>query len=374
MGYNIENNARLANSLETIRDAYNHRNRRIPFQIFTTSYWVSGETPSRIPKDYFTNPASMLRYQLNKIEQHMERFDDDYIPFLFPWYGTVVLPSAMGGEVVYNQGLDPAIRGSILKTPGDVRNFTRPDPEKDGLMPRVLETIRYFRKHSDLPISHTDPQGPFTTALTLAGPENLFAWLYTNPEEVHQLMEFCTELFIDWIRTQKKAIGDVAGKNCFPHGIILPEEFGQVWLSDDDCVAISAKHYREFVVPYNAKIFRTFNGGTLHYCGSAAHQAENFLATDGLTGINNFCMGDFQQVFQMQEKFQNRISMAVCDFNPQELLEYYSELSSGLKTKGTILGAYIAPEFALHKGKYNAISRDGNDVAKRTYKIIQDLF
>jgi len=35
-------------------------------------------------------------------------------------------------------------------------------------MPRVLETIRYFRQHSDLPISFTDPQGPFTTALTLA--------------------------------------------------------------------------------------------------------------------------------------------------------------------------------------------------------------
>ena len=48
-------------------------------------------------------------------------------------------------------------------------------------MPRVLETIRYFREHSDLPISFTDPQGPFTTALTLVGPATLFVWLYEYP-------------------------------------------------------------------------------------------------------------------------------------------------------------------------------------------------
>jgi len=48
-------------------------------------------------------------------------------------------------------------------------------------------------------------------------------------------MEFCTEAFVRWIRVQKREIGDDRGRCCFPHGIILPEQFGRVWLCDDDC-------------------------------------------------------------------------------------------------------------------------------------------
>lgn len=46
------------------------------------------------------------------------------------------------------------------------------------------------------------------------------------------------------------------------------------------------------------------------------HQVNNFLATETLTGINNFCMGDFEQVFKMQEKFRGKQAMMVCDFAP----------------------------------------------------------
>ena len=35
---------------------------------------------------------------------------------------------------------------------------------------RYAERVRCFREHSDFPIPFADPQGPFTTALTLAGP------------------------------------------------------------------------------------------------------------------------------------------------------------------------------------------------------------
>ena len=67
---------------------------------------------------------------------------------------------------------------TVISGPEEVRQLSLPDPHKAGLMPRVLETIRYFREHSDFPISFTDPQGPFTTALTLTGPATLFVWLY----------------------------------------------------------------------------------------------------------------------------------------------------------------------------------------------------
>ena len=362
---------RSAASYARIEDVYCHRDKSVvPFQVADVNYWLSGETPALVPDDYFTDCATMLRYQLAKIERHMATYDDDYIPFLFPWYGTGVLPSALGAKILFQPKMDPAVDGIVVSTPEQVRRLTLPDPERDGLMPRVLETIRYFREHSDLPISFTDPQGPFTTALTLAGPERLFVWLYEEPRAVHELMEFCTEAFIRWIKVQKQAIGEERGRCCFPHGIILPEQFGKVWLCDDDCVAISAAQYREFVVPYNARVFREFGGGTLHFCGSAEHQIENLAATEGLVGVNNFCMSNFRQIYRMQAAFAGRIALKVCDFSPLHIASYYDELFRDLRRRGTIVGAFVSPELALHNGKYEMRSRLGPEIAREAYACL----
>jgi uroporphyrinogen-III decarboxylase len=286
---------RIAASYVRIEDAYRHRdNGVVPFQVADVNYWLSGETPALIPDDYFTHCESMLQYQVQKIQRHMEAYDDDYIPFLFPWYGTGVIPSALGAKIVFQPKMDPAVQGTVVTSPEQVRRLSMPDPHQDGLMPRVLNTIRYFREHSELPISFTDPQGPLTTALSIVGPATLFVWLYEYPRAVHELMEFCTEAFIRWIKVQKQEIGPQRARCCFPHGIVLPEQFGKVWLCDDDCGAISPAQYRQFVVPYNARVFREFGGGTLHFCGSAEHQIANLAATEGLVGVNNFCMGNFR--------------------------------------------------------------------------------
>jgi hypothetical protein len=128
--------------------------------------------------------------------------------------------------------------------------------------------------------------------------------------------------------------------------------------------------YREFVVPYNSRVFQAFGGGTLHFCGSAKHQIENFLATEGLTGINCFCMGDFDQIRRMQQAFDNRLTLMVCDFTPLDIESYLRDLLAGLRTKGTILATYPAAEFALEGGKYQIVSRDGAQLAQEAARII----
>ena len=290
---------RTAASLDRIEDVYRHKaNAAVPFEVVDANYWLSGETPALIPDDYFTNCQSMLDYQVGKIQRHMADYDDDYIPFLFPWYGTGVIPSALGARILFQPKMDPAVESTVITAPEQVRRLELPDPQRDGLMPRVLETIRYFREHSDLPISCTDPARAVHHRTDDRRSGDAVCLAVRISRGVHELMEFCTEAFIRWIKVQKQEIGSERGRSCFPHGIILPERFGRVWLCDDDCGAISAAQYREFVVPYNARIFREFGGGTLHFCGSAEHQIENFAATEGLVGVNNFCMGNFRQTLQ----------------------------------------------------------------------------
>jgi len=75
--------SRISESYEKIKGVYEHRDDGImPFLVSDVNYWLSGETPDLIPEDYFTNPATMMQYQVKKIERHMEQFDDDYIPLL----------------------------------------------------------------------------------------------------------------------------------------------------------------------------------------------------------------------------------------------------------------------------------------------------
>ena len=361
---------RINNSFSKIKSAFKHEpNAEMPKLIMDINYWVSTMAIGDIPENYFTDHSVMFDYQIKSITRHMEQIDDDYIPALFPWYGTGIIPSAMGCEVSFVEKMDPAVESKVVFTPEDVKSLKMPDPYKDGLMPRVLETIDYMVANADIPVAITDNQGPFNIALCLCGPEVLFLWMYEHPKAVHELMDFCTEALIEWIKVQKKHTEKGQDTGIFPHLIKLPEEFGGIYLCDDDCSVISAAHYKEFVVPYKARVLKAFGGGTIHFCGSAMHQLQNFLQTEGLTGINNFCMGDFKQVAKMQELFEDKIVLKVCDFTPLHIKKYYTELFSFLKSKGTIVGSYVAPELALDEGKYHIVSRDSGEMVKELKEV-----
>lgn len=347
----------------------------LPIVIQDTNYSITGEEPDSIPDDYFGEASfgTMVDYQLRKIATHLERYDDDYVPYLFPWYGTGVVPSALGCDILFQPKEEPAVHGAIIGQPEGIRTLIPPDPYRDGLMPRVLRCIDYMRAHSDLPVSVTDCQGPFNIALNLVGVEAISLWMYDYPTAVHELMDFCTTVLIDWVKVQKQHAGQPLESGAFPHFTVLPEGFGGVWISDDDCTILSPHLYRQFVVPYNSRVFRAFGGGTLHYCGSAPQQLENFAATDGLTGINNWCMGDFAQVFRAQELFEGRIALMLSDYTALDIRGYFTDLLAGLRRTGTILCTCPSSTIATVGRRTQTQHRDAAAVGAEAWAVIHEL-
>jgi hypothetical protein len=371
--YNTDPKSRFNKNYEDIRRVYAFKNDSIPFIVNDVNYWLDGEDPELMPADYFTSPASMTNYQIKKIEYHLQNFADHYIPFLHPWYGVGVVPTALGcGYFIPEKG-DPSLKTTVIKNPEDILKLKKPDPYKDGLMPRVLETIDYMADNTQLPVCVTDTQGPLTIALSICGVENLFVWMCTHPDLAHKIMQFCTEVLIDWIKVQKKHAGIDINKGAWPHGIVLPEGFGGAYVCDDDCTTISADLYKEFVVPYNSRVLKEFGGGTLHFCGTAMHQLENFLLTDGLTGINNFCMGNFEQIYRMQELFENKIAIMACDFAPLDIDKYIDSLFEKLKTKGIIVAIYVASTFALNNHTYSVTARNPKETSRAVYRKLEEV-
>ena len=194
---------RIARSRERLRAAWSRQNDGPVFIISDVNYALCGQ--SDIPADYF-EPAVMFEYQKSKIERHMREIDDDYIPVFHPWYGTAVVPSALGVDVRFQKGLDPTASGIVLGDAADIRKLREPGYQSDGQFPDVLRCLKYFREHTDAPVCVTDTQGPFNIALTLAGAENLFVWMYQEGALVHELMAFCTHVLIQWVQAQKAVL------------------------------------------------------------------------------------------------------------------------------------------------------------------------
>ncbi len=347
-----------------------------PFIVNSALYWVFGLDTDTFPPDYFDDPAVMTNFQERTYYDQVKEIDDDFVPYLMPWFGTVVTASAFGCKIEFLPKQDPAAnpRYYPIQKPEDIKALTIPDPDKDGLMPKVLEFIRYMQKNSFLPVGITDFQGPLTTANQLIGYDKLIYLMFDYPNLMHELMDKVTEALILWVKKQKEVIGEPMNECIGDQQVYLGKNAG-IWFSDDDAVLMSPETYREFVVPYNSRILTEFGGGIVHYCGNATHHVENFLNMEGLLGLNIYNLYNIPSVARLQAQVQDRIALFVCDFTPVQFENYYKELLSTLSYKGIVIDSQFSPVVGLLKGgKYDAIRRDLKPGRKAVYEYLKNYF
>ncbi len=360
---------------ETIRSAFLFKNETSPYLIYDAGYWLFGDVREHIPLDYCDeDPASMIRYQQEGIERHVANYDDAYIPFLMPWYGTGVLASGFGVNIKFQDYMDPAVDLPPISDVAQLNDLKPPDPQRDGLMPRVLNTIRAMRERGELPVGVTDCQGPLTTALQIIGYDKMIYWMYDHPQAVHDLMQLVSDALIAWVKVQKETAGQSLDDDAYVLGIKIPGGYGGVWFSDDDCVIFGPQLYREFVVPYNSQVLKAFGGGSIHYCGTATQHIENYLATEGLTCIQNLNLDKLDEAAKMRHALAEKgIVYMTADFNVQDdyIDEYYRTLFEKMDTRGLIVAVYIAPAITLARGQYGAGNRDPLETGKAIERVIQ---
>lgn len=361
---------------DQISEVYTFKNHKPAVLMMDAANWIFGEIPGTYPKDYCEgNYEGMLEHQLQKIEFHFQQgYDDCYEPFLMPWYGTGVLASGFGANVIINPGMDPAVGMSEIKTVDQIYELKMPDYEKDGMMPRVLETIDYFKENCDLPIMLTDTQGPLTTALSLVGYENFIYWMYDEPEAIHELMRKSAEGVIGWAKTQKSRIGIADEEPGYQMAVRTGTGQGGIVFSDDDTIMLSEDLYAEFVKPYNEMVLDAFGGGCIHCCGNVTHQLENLKKTKGLTLYHNMTLDNLEEAEKLHNGLADAgIAYVAGDFAPADsrIEGYFKEYFQRLSPEGLILASYIAPATALRKGKYDAIERDAAKLGQKVYEVIQ---
>lgn len=366
----------LSTRIEKIARAFNKAPLRsaddLPVIVNTPCYFAFSTYDK--PEDYFSSPASMLAYQENGYEAHLNAVEDDSVPYFMPWFGTGVLASGFGCVIKLEEGPgnDPAVAGPCVQSPSDVTHLKLPDPYNDGWMPRVLESIDYARENSDLPVGLTDMQGPLDTAGQMCGQERLFMWMYEEPEAVHALFDIVTEAFIEWTRVQKKHIGEgldwsngLQGVGASPIG---------VWESDDDMIMVGPDQYAEFVAPYVSRIFEVFGGGSLHFCGSGYQHLHTIREMKGVRVVNTSPMANYDAFAEFRAGLPDDVVVQLQDLAPTDVETYYRKLLAPLDDlSGVMLATFVVDGLGINlDGGYVPVEWEPFEVANRIVAVVRE--
>ena len=250
----------------------------------------------------------MLRHQLDGISKTM-RGQTDYCPFLEPWFAVPALVEPLGVGIRWFENDWPAAeRPLITDNPSDVYKLEIPKPFTTPLWKKIKEAIEHFQlcTNGDIPVSVTDPQDPLSMATMIWDTGALMTAMYTDPKEVHYLLDLLTEHFIVYTDAQLKIIEHKA----FPgHSFPLGIEGNGISMSCDNIIMLSPEIFEEYCLPRYAKISEHFNGLYLHSCGNYRHLVSSILKIPRLRGVNYHSSPTEMDPYEVRPKLNGKVSV-----------------------------------------------------------------
>lgn len=239
-----------------------------------------------------------------------------------------------------------------------------PDLEK-SIGGKVFQTYRYFRDRlreypvcqSAIRLTQPDLQGPFDVAAMLIGTD-IYYQIFDASEHLHALLELITETYIRYRLALQPLLNDqISSESVSVHGCIIG---GKVLIKDDTaCATLSETQYQEFSKTYNERIFRFFQGGSLHYCGVARDWHHRQLESRELKGIQ-YGNPEFHSIESLYKQWEPlRVPILWWGYN-QDAAFLESVYRTGIKT-GVSLACKAATEVQAkeilqrHMGNFNYV-------------------
>jgi uroporphyrinogen-III decarboxylase len=248
-------------------------------------------------RDYFADPETMLRTQILGQKWLLENVRTDAYAITGPWVGAwtdfenAFEAGSLGVEIAFPDDDIPWIGRGWVAGDADLRRLEAMDFVRSGINARQ---IAFRRKMMDVAgkypvrfrggpvfypgenpaLTHTS-DGPFGVAGDLMGKTEIFIAAKERPDFVRELLRIVTGKLIAWLDF------------CWAEEKLpVPKDFA--W-TDDLAVSLSARTYREIVLPSEKRLRFHFDGRlSLHMCGKSDHLLEIFrddLAIHELQGF-----------------------------------------------------------------------------------------
>ncbi len=233
------------------------------------TYPITGQCNAQLVgasiREFLLDPTVFVKAQVASYE----RYKPDIL--LMQW-DLLMEVEALGNELRFPENSLCISTKWALENKGKLSTLKLADPKKDGRMPGYLEAISEARKIiTDAPVSSII-SGPWAIAIGLRGANELIMDAMKDPDYIHELMQFCTQMSIRF--------GEALVS------INVPPNYSEAPAS---CSLISPKMYRAFVFPYHKQIVDHFKEKKasvgLHICGYADPILEDMVKT-GVTNIS----------------------------------------------------------------------------------------
>jgi len=179
-----------------------------------------------------------------------------------------IVHSALGGEVVFPEDDEPMGRRPVIDEWDKLEGLAVPDPESAPRMRFMLDAARHAVElnHGELFLEANMDSGAFQMAGILRGAERLMLDVALEPQRVHRLLGFCTEVAAAYGAAMARTGVDAV-------------QFG-----DSTASLVSLEMYEEFVRPYQPPVIKAIRDGGaypfLHVCGNSNHLSA-LLAASG---------------------------------------------------------------------------------------------
>ncbi len=187
----------------------------------------------------------------------------------------------LGGEMVFPEMTPPHLSRPLVTSEADLARLPRPDPARRGSrMADRAEAIRIMCDEAGeqcLVLGWVDM--PFAEACSVCGVSQFMLMMVDDPPLAHQLLEFLTDVVVDFALSQLEAGAPMIGAGDAAASLISPEM------------------YRQFALPYEQRIVAAVHdaGGLvkLHICGNTSALQTDMIAS-GADLFNVDHLVDFQ--------------------------------------------------------------------------------
>ncbi|MEI6167090.1 MAG: uroporphyrinogen decarboxylase family protein [bacterium] len=241
---------------------------------------IQGAIPDRVPvclhnfllvaKEAGISLDQMLTDPVVMAKAHLQAYEKYRHDCILIDYDTTLLAEAMGAVRDHAPGAPGHIAGPAINDLGEVGKLHVVDPDRDGRIPMLLETIRILNREvgGEVSIRGNADQAAFSLAGLLRGTEDFLLDLAGDPDNpaIRELLEVCHQSHLAVHRALIKAGAHFTSLGDSPSG---PD-------------VVSPQMFETFARPYHERLVRELSQDgiftVIHICGNTSAILNQFAA------------------------------------------------------------------------------------------------
>jgi len=186
--------------------------------------------------------------------------------------------------------------GFPIKDRSDWKNYIVPDPSIHSRLNEINTAVKMSKDTNIAVIGSV--RGPFSAAWLLLGMENFSMLLYDDPDFVDEVLEKCTDFFIEGGRRMIEAGAD---------GILFADDYGSV-----TSPLISPGHFEKHVLPQVRRMVNTFKSmgvPVIMHSDGNIKMLMDLILTTGINGCHPIERQANMDLKHMKETYGRRLCL-----------------------------------------------------------------